>query len=218
MTTGEIMKYRIFATTGAAIVLSVGLVTLVGVESAWAVPPTGTGSINCTTVKGKVTFHPALTLSGTPSVTVEKSTVKVTATGCTTAGSNIPTVAKGVIKATIITSGANANACTNLLTSKAVLFTASWHSSSGAVVANTSRISMPGYTIAAGPPPTGTNEGFVFPNAGGIPSVIGSFPGSDNGNSSSASAYTNRTQAQILTQCATSLPKLTITSGGFQLS
>src|SRR3974390_2973736 len=105
---------RIVPMAGAAMLMVAALVTLVPVGSASAALKTATGTITCTSVKGSVTFTPALKLVGTPSVLTDTAKVTVTATGCSTSGSNIPVVSKGVATAKIVTTGAGANAFTNL--------------------------------------------------------------------------------------------------------
>jgi len=204
---------RIFALASVAVLMVAGIVTTIGVGSASAALKTATGTITCTTLKGKVTFTPALKLVGTPSVTTDIAKVTVTATGCTTSGSNIPVVTKGVATATIVTSGAGANAFTNLLTSKTVQFKVLWYKGT-AQIAKPSFITMSGYDVVTG---TGGVVGFSMPQAaGGSSLVTGSFAGATH---STALAYTTMTQSQLSAKAgsSTGLTKVVIGSGSFSV-
>ena len=205
---------RILAMGTAAMIVVAGLVTMVGAESASAALKTATGTITCTTLKGSVTFTPPLKLVGTPSVTTETAKVTVTAKGCTTSGSNIPIVSKGVATAKIITTGPGANAFTSLMTSKPITFKVLWYKGT-AQIAKPSTIMMSGYDIVLG---TGGVARFSFPKASGGSSLVtgGSFAGLTH---SSASAYTALTQAQLGAKAATStgLPKVAIATGSFSV-
>jgi hypothetical protein len=197
--------------TTAALVLVAGMVTMVGAEGASAAVKAATGTITCTSLKGSVTFTPALKLVGTPSVTTDTAKVAVTAKGCTTSGSNIPIVSKGVATAKIVTTGPGANAFTNLLTSKMLTFKVLWYKGT-AQIAKPSVITMSGYDVVVG---TGGVAGFSIPQAsGGSSLVTGSFAGNTH---SSATAYTTLTQGQLGSKAASStgLAKVSIGSGSF---
>ena len=91
----------------AALALPVGMITMVGVQSASAggPPVDGTGTVSCTGATGLLKFSPPLNFSGTSPETVS---VKTTLHGCHASGSDVTTSNfNGKGKGTISTSSNN---------------------------------------------------------------------------------------------------------------
>jgi len=159
------------------------------------------GGLSCTTITGSLTFSPPLTTKG---VSPESTAIALTATGCTTEGSNVTNVTGGSGSATITSP---TNSCTGLLNSRAIKIDLAW-------TPPTIRQSVLTFSGYAGASSSG-NEGFTLPNAGGTAKVTGSFAGSDHGAGSTAATFSNQTGMQLLTACGSSsgLTSLQVTSG-----
>ena len=175
---------------GAAIALPISTVAISGVASA---AKTGTGKVTCSTITGSISFKPALKTTGP--FTTEKSSAKITLSGCT---GGTPTPSGGKVSQTL-SSATSTNNCTSLATGTSEQITVKWKGG----IAPT--------TTAFPPYKTGTNgagdAGFVL--SGGT--TTGSYAGSG----ATASVYSNMTEAAILAACGTSkgLAKLTLSSG-----
>jgi hypothetical protein len=165
-----------------------------------------TGGVTCTNVVGVVNFSPPLTSSGTSAETTE---ISLTASGCTTSGSNAAPVTGGRASATI---QSTSNSCTGLLSSKPVAVAVTWAPNS----IHASVASFSGYAIV---PDAAGHIGFSLPGSGGTVTVAGSFAGSDNGAASKASTFSDQTTAQLLATCGTTagVASLTIASGSVTL-
>lgn len=166
-----------------------------------------TGSVSCTHVTGTITFTPPLSNTGT---SPETTRLSLDASGCTTSAPGGIPVTGGTATATIHSS---TNGCVSLLTSKPVAVAVAWSPSSvHATVA-----SFGGYAIVSD---ASQHTGFGLPDAKGTVSVAGSFAGTDNGASSTASTYSDLTSIQLLTTCGTStgLTALTIATGSVTFS
>jgi hypothetical protein len=161
-----------------------------------------TGSVTCTSVTGTIAFNPPLTNSGT---SPETTSITLTASGCTPAGSSASTVTSGTATATIQSA---TNGCLSLLTSKPVAVAVAWSPSS----IHASVATFSGYAIVSD---AGGNIGFGLPNSGGTATIAGSFAGTDNGATSKATTYSALTQTTLLAACATAagVPSLAITNG-----
>jgi hypothetical protein len=89
----------------ATLLLPIGLLATVGASGATAnASVTGSGTNNCSTLSGSLSFSPALKSGGT--ATTETVTVKSIATGCT-GGTPAPTKILGSAKLVISKAGAN---------------------------------------------------------------------------------------------------------------
>jgi len=194
---------KAFAFAGITLLLPLGLVTLIGVGAASAAV-VGTGSVTCTKTVGTIKFVPALKNNG---VSPETTTVTVTVSGCKTTGSNIKTVTKGAAKATI--KSAN-NSCTGLSQSKPVNLKITWTSSPAA---SPSTAKFTGYDPVVTP-----KLGFSLPGTTHTVTVVGSFPGSNGGTSTHATANTTLTAAQFGTKCKTGVSSMKIATGTSTLS
>jgi hypothetical protein len=206
----------------AATALPLGLVGLVGVSSSSASTPplVANGTVNCTTIAGKIAFVPPLTSSGNSNS--ETATVAIKLSGCTSTASNLPagSIITGSSSATIssTTSNNTANSCASLGASKAQTETIKWKdkNSSGVTLAKLapSVVAFSGFDTVAG---AGGTAGFDLPNdTGGTASVAsgGSFRGSDGGASSEANAFTVDTATQIGTLCGSSTGVAKLKIGG----
>jgi hypothetical protein len=175
---------------GAAIALPVSTLAISGVASA---AKTGTGTVTCSTITGSISFKPALKSTGP--YTAEKSTAKITLSGCS---GGVPTPKGGKVTQTL-SSATSTNDCTSLATGTSESITVKWKGVAPSTTA------FPPYT-------TGTDSegdaGFVLSKG----TTTGSYPASGT---ASAAVYTNQTEAQILAACGTSagLKKLTLSQG-----
>jgi len=165
-----------------------------------------TGSVTCSNVTGSVSFSPPLTMSGG---SAEHITIALTTNGCTTSGSNIPTLAKGSVATTISMA---TNACSSLLSPQPVTVTETWIPAT----IHQSVVSYSGYKIGLSPSGGG---GFTLPNSGGTAKVVGSFAGSDHGSGSTAALYSTESATELLTACGSDagLASLPVTSGSVTL-
>ncbi len=203
---------------GAAVALPLGLVTTFGFPSAGASTPpvVAAGTVNCTTLAGKITFTPPLTTSGGSST--ETSALGVKLSGCT------PSVTSDLGTGFIITGKAtgsitsHSNACAGLATSMPIALTIKWKdkNASGVTLAKLapSTVSFSGFDVVSG---AGGTAGFDLPqDSGGTASVAsgGSFAGSDHGATSESNAFTVDSEAQIATLCGSSTGVAKLKLGG----
>jgi hypothetical protein len=201
----------------AAVTLPLGMVTILGASSssASAPPVVATGTVNCTTLSGKIAFVPPLTTAGNSNT--ETATVGVKLSGCTpsvTSDLGTGAIITGKAVSTVVTTTTNntANSCAGLATSVAQTQTVKWKdkNSSGVVLEKLapSTVHFSGFDVVSG---GASNSGFDLPqDSGGTASVAsgGSFAGSDNGATSEANAFTVDTTAQIGALCSTGVAKL----------
>ncbi|HXX89287.1 MAG TPA: hypothetical protein VEI83_03570 [Acidimicrobiales bacterium] len=167
-----------------------------------------TGGVSCTNLTGTVTFSPPLAKGGTSPETYRFS---LTATGCTTTGSDVAQVVSGTAVTTV---EVPTNGCASVLgrgPGKGTVIT--WTPSS---IAPTT-VSFSG--SATGPNSAG-DLGFAVPGPGGTATVTGSFAGADNGAHSTASAYTSFPESELRATCQGpgGLSSVTMTSGSVDLS
>ncbi len=172
-----------------------------------AAPPTttltlATGAVTCTDITGALTFSPPLTTKGG---SAESTAIALTASGCTTNGSNVPTVTRGSESATLTS---DTNSCTGLLMSRALTVNIAWTPST----IRPSVLTFSGYGGTSG---SSGEEGFALPNAGGGAKVTGSFAGADHGAGSTATAVSAQTATQLLAACGSSagLTSIQVSSG-----
>ncbi len=197
----------------AAAALPLGMVAIAGASSSGAsTPPTvANGTVNCTTVTGKIAFTPPLTTSGNSHTLTAAEALKVS--GCSSTATNLPagSIITGAASSTttITTSDTSANSCTALAAeaSKPQTLTFKWKdkNASGVTLAKlaTSPVNFSGFDIVSGAGGTG---GFDLPqDSGGTASIPagGSFASTDNGHSSEGNTFTVLTESQILTACGT---------------
>jgi hypothetical protein len=163
------------------------------------------GSVSCTTVSGAVSFSPPLTTSGKDA---ETTSISVTASGCTTAGSNVTSVTKGVGSATI---SSPTNACSGLLTSRPLSIKVAWTPAT----TRPSVVTYSGYEVTS----AGGHGGFTLPSPGGTAKVTGSFAGSDGGAGSTAVTVSSQGTTQLVAECGSSagLASIPVTSGSLTL-
>lgn len=196
---------RILRIIGPLVVLS-GLVAACSSGSSSSTTTTltklATGKVTCTGITGTIAFVPPLTNSGSKA---EITHVTLTASGCSTAGSNVATLTSGRGSATITDS---TNSCAGITTSKPVKVTVVW---TPATVRPTV-VSFSGYKVAAN---ASGEYGFTLPDTGGSATVTGSFAGP----TASAATYSNSTAAQIAAACGSSagLTTLSLSSGSFSI-
>jgi hypothetical protein len=192
----EVKFSRKLVLAGTVILIPLSTLTISGVAS--AATKTGTGTVTCTSITGKVTLSPPLKTTGPFSQ--ENATLKLKVSGCT-GGSPSP-VKGGTIKSTL-SGAASTNDCTSLGTSSPEASTIKWK---GGIAPSTDAFA--GYTIVTGGPDNG--EGFSL--AGG--SVTGSY---NNGSTKNAKtvAYLNETASQIISGCSTTkgVSKLLVVGG-----
>ncbi len=154
-------------------------------------------TVTCTGISAKATFSPPLTLNGLPNggTGTETTTIKGTASGCTTSGPNgavaVTKVSiKGSIKDTSSTEGcAGLNGSTpdtGTLTSTFKTNPKATPTSSAATVSS----------VVGG---SGANGHGTFQLQ--FSGVTGAFTGTDGGASSTSDAQTTDTTAQIITAC-----------------
>jgi hypothetical protein len=205
----------------AATALPLGIVGVVGASSSSASTPpvVATGTLNCTTIAGKIAFSPPLTTAGGSGT--ETSTVGIKLSGCTpsvTSDLGTGAIITGSGSSTITTTKPNANACAGLAASTAQTLTLKWKdkNSSGVTLAKLAPtvVTFDSFDVASG---SGGTAGFDLPkDSGGIASIAsgGSFAGADHGASSEANAFTVDTETQIATLCSTGVAKLKLGGPG----
>ena len=164
-----------------------------------------TGSVTCGDLSGEATFSPSLTLSGSAP---EHITITLHSGTCTTAGSNVGQITSA---SAIATNNSGTSGCTSLLSSKPIEVKVNWVPST----VHPSVVSFSGYAPTA----AGSGSGLLFPEAGGKARVTGSFAGSNGGAGSTATAFIDQNEAQLLSACegATGISSLAITSGHVSL-
>ena len=191
---------------GAALAVGVGVLALTGVGVASAKKSSAaTGTVSCTAVKGSISFKPPLVSTG-PYVS-ETALAKISIGTCT---GSVTTPKKGTIKEDLGT--ITTDQCPPPTTTGGSL-TVKW--APGSI--EPSVVGFTGHQSGTGGPDNG--DGFVYPNSGGSGSVSGSFPGTDNGKTSTAAVYSNLSQTALLSQCASAkgLKKMTIVGGSIDL-
>ncbi len=192
-----------------AVLLPLGVVVAMTAGCSSSTTPTAsapkvvvaTGSVTCTTLTGTVSFSPPLTDSGTSPGT---TSITVTSSGCTAAGSDVATVTGGTGTASV----SNAkDSCSSLLTPQPLTFDITW---SPATI-HKSVVTFSGYSIGA--------SGFTLPASGGNVKVAGSFAGPDHGASSAATANSSEDAQALLAACGSSagLASIPVTSGSLLL-
>lgn len=189
-----------------AIALSLGLVSMFGLDAAQATSPHAVvpGTLSCTGMAGTVKFNPPLTSTGG---SAEQVTLIGGIKGCTASGGSSVTPSKGTITGKISTPS---NSCSSLLSTTSIVHAeVVWSPKKD----GKSTGSFSGYTVLLTP-----TVGFGLPNSGGSVSGQGSYAGSDGGNSSTVTVFTSLTQSQALNTCvASGLKKFKITSGTLHL-
>lgn len=200
---------------GVTVVLAapvLGLVTLTtapGVAGAKKASKVAPGTVTCTKVVGKIVFSPPLSLPGTKSDKMEVAHVRTVVSGCSTSAGKAPK--RGIVTARVVTKSptGDANACTSFQTPRPISEAIRWIHRPPIAPSRVSFSSDKVVTNGAG------DVGFTLPGTGGTASVKGSYAGTDKGASSTATVYTNQTEAQIGTRCGTrtGVSKLKITSG-----
>jgi hypothetical protein len=191
----------------ATAVLALGVVAVIGVTSAGATLPTITanGTINCTTLGGKIAFSPPLETTGDSNS--ETASVAVPLKGCSFTSTNLPagSIVTGKVTSSIatVTSDNSANSCGGLATSRATTQSVKWtdKNSAGTQLAHIvgTTASFSGFDVLFSP----ANEpGFDLPqDTGGTVSATGSFTGTDGGATSEANIFAKKTIAQITALC-----------------
>ncbi len=179
---------------------AVSAVAATGVAMAKAINQPGT--LDCSGIKGTVTFTPPLSFTAQ----TVKTVISATVSGCTPTGGGLKPKS-GKATSTVTMSNDSCTGLTGGSTTPQVLKT-KWAPSTK--IKPTS-ITFSGYDIVTN---GAGDEGFSLPQAsGGTASATGSYVGSDAGASSTAQAFLNETGGQIATQCNTGISKLTISSG-----
>jgi hypothetical protein len=163
---------------------------------------TATGGVACTNLTGSLTFSPPLTTKGG---SAESTAIALSATGCTTKGSNVANVTGATASATI---SSTTNSCTSLITSRPLAINITW----APATTHPSVLSFSGYGGTTG---SSGGEGFKLPGTGATAKVTGSFAGSDHGATSTATAVSGETATQLLAACGSSagLTSIQVTSG-----
>ncbi len=192
-------------TAAISVICSLALVVpvLAGCSSSSSAAGPATGSITCKSISGSADFNPPLTLAGSAPDT---TTIDLTATGCTTSGSNVSTVTSGTATTTNTTGTAS---CVALLNSRPLTVTVKWDP--GTI--KPSVVAFSGYQST-----TAGGTGFVFPGQGHTVKVSGSFAGSNGGSGSSASVFTNENTIELLGACkGAGISSIPISSGTLTL-
>jgi hypothetical protein len=177
----------------AAVVLPLGFVVeLGGVASAARSNTTGTGTVTCKKIKGKITFNPPLVNGGTAA---ETASVTASATKCKNSKGGGPKVKKISVVSSIASAN---NSCTGLASAAPPALTLTY------TPASISASSVSGGTLTFGTTPT---LNFVISGE----STAGSFPTTGT---TSTKAVTTETSTAFGTACAGSgVASLTIKSG-----
>jgi hypothetical protein len=206
--------------SAAAFVLPLGLLSFVGVEllgsSSAAAVTVANGTINCTTLKGTVSFKPPL--ETTSDTTKDTTTIKATLSACHYTSTNIGTgTVTGTVTSTHI--GTN-NACSGLATPSSQKLKVVWKDSNGTALAPTTTL-FSGYDPLVNGSGSTAIVGFDLPqDTGGTASVSagGSFAGTDSGASSESNAWANQNAGAISAACGNAttdgLKSLTIGHAG----
>ena len=180
----------------AAVAMPLGIVAATGgIASAKGSPPVSVANdtITCTGIAVSAKFSPALTLDG-GATSNEATTIKGTASGCTTAGPN-PVTVTGVKVSGTINDPTSDHSCTGLSgsTPESGTLTLAYKTSPKSTP-TTSVVTVSG--VSGG---TGDNGHATF--SIGFSGVTGAFTGTDSGASSTSDAQTTDTTAQIITSC-----------------
>jgi hypothetical protein len=159
----------------AALAMPLGMVTMVGVQSAsaGAPPVNGTGTVSCTGATGLLKFNPTLNFNGS---SPESVSVKVTLHGCNASGGSNVTTANFNGKGKGSISAPNNN-CSSLVGTQSVngSVTIKWTGKAGTAKLNTTTLTLTSITgVAAG---ANGNAGFTFSSQ----ATSGSFAGSTSG-------------------------------------
>jgi hypothetical protein len=194
----------------AALALPAGIVAVNLGASAPAgatTPPAAKGGITCSAVRGKITFHPPLTLNGTQSVTRDVAKVHATLSKCKATIGPSPT--SGTVSTKIVTKNPSgkANSCTGLATTRAITLAIAWQRTPAIAPSVVSFSSDKIVSNAKG------DEGFKLPGSPGTASVHGSYAGHDHGAKAHAVVYSNKTASQLAAACTTGMSSLKLTSG-----
>lgn len=205
-----------------AVLLPLGLVTLVDTGTAWATPIVANGTIKCTALAVTVKFTPPIENTGdtNSAKAVASGTVKT----CTTTATNIGTgTVTGTFALTLTTTSTNnsANSCAGLASgSRVVSPKVSWKDSNGKSIAP-SVITFSGYDLVSN---ATSHPGFDLPqDSGGTVSMTAgsSFKGTDAGATSQANAYATLTTSQLSAACGNAttdgLASLKLNSAGTAL-
>ena len=199
-------RVRLIGLFGSLVALLLGTMTLVTATSAGAALPTITanGSINCTTLGGRMSFSPPLETLGDSNS--ETAGLALNLSGCSFTSTNLPAGSKltGKATATVTTTSTDnsANSCGGLATSRATVQTVSWkdRNSSGASLAHivSTTVNFSGYDYLLSNP----TPGFDLPqDSGGTASASGSFASIDGGALSEANIFFKKTPSQIAAKC-----------------
>lgn len=188
-----------------ALLLPLSSVFMISSGQVWAKKGASPGTVTCASITGSVKYSPPLTAAGGASS--ETVTTKTTLTQCTVSGTGAKVPSKGT---TSTKTTDTSNGCVAVLEApgKAGTLTTKW--SPGSIEASV--VSGPAPTTTVNPPGHGTIT-LTYGGAGTTGS--GSFPGSDNFASSTASITLGQTEDQITASCSSSkgLKGLTIVSG-----
>ena len=192
------VKLKKMVMGASALGIAVGMMAVLEVGPAFAAGKvTATGKVTCTSVKGTISFSPALTSAGGASS--DSAKVSVTLSGCS-GGSVTPT--KGTVKSTITT---NTNACTGLASpnpTQTETLSFKWSPST----INSSSTTFGPFTAITSP-----NVGFSLKN--------GVTTGSYAGSSATGTVLTSTSTSALSAACASKsgLKKLTLSSGSVSL-
>jgi hypothetical protein len=204
--------------SAVVVALPLGLVGVAGSPAAAVPIITANGTINCTTLGGKIGFSPAMHNTGNSNT--ETSSIKVKLAGCSTTSTNLPagSIVTGVDTASVVTTTTNnsANACGGLATSKSTVQTIVWKdkNSSGVTLAKLTKTvaTFSGFDTVL----NGSGEpGFdLAQDSGGTASATGSFRGTNAGATSEANVFAKKTTSAIATTCGTSTGLVSLPFGG----
>ncbi|MGD0394623.1 MAG: hypothetical protein ABSC41_18495 [Acidimicrobiales bacterium] len=183
----------------AAIAMPVSVVAVSGGLAGASNPHTaGTDTITCKTLKGTVSFSPALTLKGYTSG-VTTTTVKTTLSGCTVKGSTKEKVTGGTASGTIKSTKGKGGTCGGLTAASitdAGTLTTKWTATPAAAPSVLNIKSVAGAVKSSHG--TFTIPGKVKGTA------TGSFLGTNKGASDKTVAQTTETTTALATACASS--------------
>lgn len=196
------MKVRKLVMGVAAVALPLGVMsTVVGTGAAFAKAINQPGTVSCSNVAGTIKFTPPLSNT----MQTVKTVINVKETNCTTTGGGLKPKS-GTAAATQTTAN---DSCAGLANGSATPENLKVKWAPGTKIKPTT-VNFSGFDAATN---GAGDEGFSLPNSGGTASATGSYIGSDNGATSTAQAFTNKTAAQIGAMCNTGIASLTIASG-----
>jgi len=167
----------------AVLALPVGMITVVGVQSASAGSPpvTGTGTVSCTGATGQLGFKPPLNFTGG---SAETASVKVTLHGCSVSGSNVThSNFNGSGKGSLSTA---TNNCTSLAGTQPVSgsVTIKWTGKAGTAKLINTTLTLT--SITGVPAGANGNAGFAFSNQATSGSFAGTMSGELDSNASAS--------------------------------